>query len=311
MGIENLNRFHWIIIGALAGIAMAYAWANTGDNVEGITRAEPVYFERDVVQTDPVSKLPLITGIVIHPPEPSPADGCDVNLVTYKRLAKDKTGRIGWLNRWIIARIPYVPAIRGRVSLDPKTLTIQTYLAELAKTNDVVKFREGWWYVPKYAMMVGAAGGVLLIGGLWPTLLSVMSGAGLGPRRKTKEEREREKKDKALWRYKSRSEPHAPVGHQKPRVTAADQERLAKVAEAYEQSLKPTGMHVTPAGADTSAPQAEVRKLQSQTLEEAPKLPGQDDDTELKYKEYYPVVVHHHKHKDDKDHPKPGDEKKH
>jgi len=110
MGLEHLKRWHWVVIGALVGVALGYAWASLETNVEGLRTAEARDFERDVVLKHNASGKPLISGIVIHPPEEA-FDGM-VNIVTYKRLAQDRQGRLGWMNIRLVTKIPYQPVYR-------------------------------------------------------------------------------------------------------------------------------------------------------------------------------------------------------
>lgn len=300
MGVENLNRFHWILIGAFVGVVLAWSWASTSHNVEGYATSDLISFERDLVQKDAQSGKPLITNIVIHPPEYSPADSGNVNLVTYKRLARDKQGRYGWIDKRVVAKIPYVPAYRGRVQVqNAADLTVEKYLGDLAKSNDFIKFNNGWWLIPKNAMMLGGAAGVVLIGGIWPTLLGLLTGAGLGPAPKPKSA----KKEKPLWQYKST----ATATVAKPAVSARDQAELEAVTSAYERTLGEAATEGGSAEAPaTATAETEVRKLEGGTLEqqEAMKQPGDDDDIEVKGI-YYPVLIHHKKGtgKDTKENP--------
>jgi hypothetical protein len=303
MGIENLNRAHWALLGIFLGATLAYAWVGTSGNVDGITATSQFIFENELTQKE--GDLPLISSIVIHPPQYSPADRCQVNQVTYKRLARDKkTGKMDyWLDRWFVAKLPYRPVrLRPQTSSDPGSYTIEAYLADVAKMPNCgfVQARFGWWMIPKNAVMVGGAVGLVVIGGVWPTLLAVMTGAGLGPKKKPKNE--------SLWNYKSRTPQKQQA--QNPTLTAADRERLEQMTDAYEKELAKAGMNMGPSAptelteSKTRAPQ-ELRKLEQGTLKETAQTTGTgNDDTELKYKEYYPVVVK--KSHEEKDHKNPG-----
>jgi len=152
--------------------------------------------------------------------------------------------------------------------------------------------------------MVGGTVGLVVIGGVWPTLLGVMNGAGLGPKKKPKKD--------SLWNYKSRTAQKQQA--QKPAITAADRERLEQMTSVYEKDLAAAGMNMGPGDtaviteSKTKTPQ-ELRKLEQGALKETATAASGGDDTELKYKEYYPVVVK--KAHDEKDHKRsePGDVK--
>jgi hypothetical protein len=303
MGIEAVKRWHWIFLGALIGLALAYAWSSVGSSVEGYRAADSIRFEQELTLKDQASGQPFIKGIVIHPPEDS-FDG-RVNVVTYKKLAKDKEGRIGWLNKRLIAKIPYKPALPGAVPPSDNP-TIQGYLQQVASQNNTVRFKYGWWLEPTKAMMLGCIGGMVVIGGIWPTLLNVMLGAGFG--RKTDPEEEALKRARPGFDWASllrRSKSSQPAGAHGG-VSSGDQRHVQEVADAYARNLQPTGQGHGAAGA-TAVDEGPVRKLEAGPLEAAKPMPKPGDDDEIEVKgEYYPVLIHHKKHHDEQ---KPGETK--
>ncbi|HEY7086607.1 MAG TPA: hypothetical protein VH518_00880 [Tepidisphaeraceae bacterium] len=292
MGIERFKRWQWVLIGALVGIALAYMWTNLATSIEGLKSSDPVAFERDVTLKDESSGLPFITGIVIHPQEDS-FEG-PVNVVTYKRLARDRSGRIGWLSKRMVAKIPYTPVIPGRVEASGD-LTIQGYLEGLARSDNTVRFHYGWWLEPKKALIIGSLLGMLIIGGVWPSLLNVMVGAGLG--RKADPEEDARRKSGFDWGSLVRmSKKPAAGGAGRPQVSAADQRHVQDVADAYERGLAGSAVATASAGASVAQAEGTVRKLEGGPLEAAKPMakPEDEDDIEVKG-EYYPVLIHHKK----------------
>lgn len=294
MQIENIGRWVWMLVGTLLGVLIGYQWSSVSDNIDGVVRASQVRFEQELTLKDKDGG-PLIKGIVVHPAIFSPTDDSYVNVVTYQRLAQDKEGKKWWIEKCFIAKIPFEP-MNGAVAATPD-LTIDKYLTEIAGQASGLKYNFGWWMMPKYAMMLGAFGGFVLIGGLWPSLINIMVGAGLGGKREPKQ-----KDDKPLWAYKGKD---APV-KAKPTVSAEQQQELADITAAYQQNVGDASPVGAPAAADTAAaPPPEVRKLESTTLAAAEAPRKEEDDLEIKG-EYYPVLIHHQKKKED-DHPKgPG-----
>lgn len=68
MGIEDLKRWHWITIGVLVGLALAYVW--NGVEAPSIRNVSAAEFQRDLTARD--EKLgPWARRVVIHPPEPN------------------------------------------------------------------------------------------------------------------------------------------------------------------------------------------------------------------------------------------------
>lgn len=302
MGIEDFKRWHWIVVGMVVGVALAYAWVSMDIDIEGIRGADQREFERDVVLKDESSGQPLITGIVIRPAEDS-FDG-RVNVVTYKRLAKDRQGRYGWATRRLVAHVPYKPAIPGRVKFD-RDWTIDTYLGELSVQGNPISFQYGWWLQPRNAVILGAVAGALIVGGVWPTLLNLMIGAGFGRKRDPNAPKEsaasRKKLPRLRW-FRRASDPRPQAI--RPAVSAAEKDELSQVAGEYEKTLQSAGVALgagqagSAAASDAaSAAAPAVRKLESGPAEPVAINPQDQDEIEVKAKEFYPVLIHHQKPK--------------
>jgi hypothetical protein len=287
MQLSDLSRIHWIIIGLLGGLLMAYMWTGSTD-IEGIRSAQSqAEFERDLLLHDDKSGLPFIGNIVVHPAEDSPTG--KVNVVTYKKLARDKQGRMGlWLDRRLMAKVPYKPAIAGRVPEDPN-MTITDYLRELNKQEDgKVSFHYGWWYEPPKAMALGSIGGLLVIGGVWPTALGLISGAGLNP----KPRQDKKKVDWGAFLRRSKR-PEASIPMARPAALSAT--NVDDVTQHYEQNLAPSGApKAESADAATETTDPAVRKLDAGPLEKAPQQVVEAEEVEVKG-EFYPVVIRHTK----------------
>jgi hypothetical protein len=293
--IEDIKRWHSIELGALIGVALAYAWNSVGTSVEGYRAVDNMRFEQELTLKDNETGQPLIKSIVIHPAEDA-FDG-KVNIVTYKRLAKDKQGRVGWLDKRVIAKIPY----NGSPS-------IADYLK-----NQSIKFNNGWWLQPRWAMTIGCVGGMVLLGGIWPSLLNVMLGAGLGRKRDPEEEERKKQAAKAGgfdWGSLLRKGKKAEPAHAHASASAGDQRELHDVAAAYERNLGSTGASHS-GNAATAVAEGPVRKLEGGALEEAKPMPKPGDDDEIEVKgEYYPVLIHHKKQHDADAKPQDGAQEK-
>lgn len=288
MGIEHINRLGWVVIGAVVGALVGLAVCMSGDDTERMATTDLSIFERDLVQKDVRSGRPLVGRILIHPPEYSPVDDGQIQLVTYKRLAVTKEGRFGWLDKRVVAGVPFIPARGSGTSSD---LTIEKYLQVATAQYDFIKYSTGWWLVPRNAILLGLVAGVVVIGGIWPTLLGLMSGAGFGRKHNPKY-----KDDRPLWRVKST----ATAPGARPAVSQAEMAQLSAVADAYHQNLAQHATAGSHAAGGTSQVSPEVRKLNAQQLEELKALPDPDADDEIEVKgEYYPVMFHHKKDQND------------
>src|SRR5207248_1549758 len=118
-----------------------------------------------------------------------------------------------------------------------------------------------WWYLPWAIALLWGGGAVVLIGGIWPTALNLMIGAGLG-RKKEKEP------DYDLDRFKGGPEPAAaPSGRVAP--TAADHQQLKALEESLQRNIAASAAHAdqpTQATAGKEQP-ATVRKLDGGPVE--------------------------------------------
>jgi hypothetical protein len=285
MGIENVKTWQWMLIGAVVGMTMAYIWSsNRADLLDVSAGGDQASFERDIQFQDPRSGKPLVSDVIVYPPIPSFQGS--VNLVTYKRLAQDPQGRLWWLDRHMIARIPFKPSDPRLVSGETN-LTIEKFLTTMSAQHAFIHFHYAWWLEPAKSLVAGAIAGVVVIGILWPSLLSLLAIGGLVPQREATE------KKPSLFSVRSTS---TSVGKSSPKVTAADEQQLRDITAAYQQNLP-----VTEAPTVLIAPteSAEVRKLEGGTLEKAAEMKKEEDDVEVKG-EYYPVLIHHKKASDTK-----------
>jgi hypothetical protein len=251
-------------------------------DVEGVATADQAAFEQDLIQTHGEDKTPLIGKIRVHP-----ADESDLRMVSSERLGRTKDGRYGWKQKRVMTRMPYVPALGGRTNKAEYPSVVE-YLAEMKQAYAFIHYDSGWWLIPRNAAIGGGAVGMVIVGGIWPTLLFLMSGAGFGRRYNPKY-----KDDRSLWRVR----PSKTTPVHRPQVTAEQMARVQAVADAYEQNLAPAGGHAHSASAAAATPSQEVRQLDARPLEEAKPLPNPDADDEVEVKgEYYPVMIHHKKH---------------
>ncbi|HEY1628920.1 MAG TPA: hypothetical protein VGF52_03610, partial [Tepidisphaeraceae bacterium] len=231
------------------------------------------------------SGKPLIGDIIIYPPVSS-FEG-PVNFVTYKRLARDRQGRLWWLSKHMIARIPFKPTDPRQASGEAN-FTIEKFLSTLARQHDFIQFHYAWWLEPGKSLAVGAAAGVVVIGILWPMLLSLLTSGGLAPRRAASE------KKSSLFSVRSSS---TIATKSPPKVSAADEQRLHDLTAAYERNLPISDAPSTNSAAPAAA--EPVRKLEGGPLEIAAQVKKEEDEIEVKG-EYYPVLIHHKKPSDRK-----------
>jgi hypothetical protein len=281
MGIEELKRWHWIVIGLLLGLGLAYARSGMEPQVG---RNNVVDFLSAIRAPLDAKTGPIVRSIVIHP---ATVDyrGQRLNVVTYKRLCRSRDGkRTDWQSEQLLAESPFRGF--GRGGEEPAT-SIRDYLDAIKKENPSISYRYAWWDLApaQYAMWTG--GSVLVIGILWPNVLFALMGAGYGPKRDPNAKKE------SLFSYKSRPEPQLAAA--KPRASAADEQKLRDMTDRLERNLAAVATHHGDHAAAAAPDPAGVRKLDGGPLEMAPaQAKADDDDIEIKG-EYYPVLIHHKK----------------
>ena len=292
MEIENLKRWHWVAAAVVVGLALSYVWASVEPDRGRRGSAEDLF--RNARLKDPKSGRPIVGSVVVHPPQEG-AHGM-VNIVTYTKLmhdAKRKTNVSA--DYWFVADIPFVPPGQRPTGVAPN-FTIADQLAELKKQQPQLAVSKGWWTTKPATYAIWTLGSVVVIGGLWPTLLNVIIGAGYGPPRKAKVDPEAD----YLARFKGDGKPEA-ARAAKPAVSAAEHERLRAMTDQLETKLGGfgnVGPQAHPAGEAKS--DAAVRKLDGGPLELTPVAQNANDDDEIEIKgEYYPVLIHHKKQHDE------------
>jgi hypothetical protein len=335
MDLQDLKRWHWMLIGLLAGGLWAWSQLSFGPQVEGKTFDG---FEHDLLAT---KESPSIRGwdegnvciidICVHPPVTDETPDAKTVPATRRTV----TPKIQWVtgvvyhdrairdpnNWWLVkghaisstpfvfkAPAPYQPmdpwddfvatklpfsskpfyrlpsTVKGYVKPATKSYpSITDYFDELNRKfgPGTVKYRYNWWESRWAVMTIYPLGGLLLIGGVWPTVLGLMVGAGFGSKRKQEEY--------GLSRYKGTSAPAAPKG---PLVTDKDREQLAAMSAELEKNLQATATSAAPQAIAENAPA--VAKLEAGTLEVTKKpqeaMPAKSFGADRG--DYYPTEIH-------------------
>ena len=276
MHVQDLKRWHWILIAVAVGVALSYAWTSVEPSVPRHIGQET--FERQLV-APPIEGHPWLANLVVHPP----VEG--VMVVTGEQLSLRTNEKVADYRPFAFNAItPYQPVPpasrrnRPPPAVDPNE-TVLTYLAKTAAKHDHVRYRFAWERRSGVVYAIWTGGAVLLIGGIWPTLLSLLVGAGYGLSAE-------EDDDYDLDRFGKGSEasaaPAIDVG-----LSAA---HLAEVEAELQRNLE--GFGSGSGGAVPNAPPPDVRKLEGGPVESAPL--AHEDSNEYKG-EFYPVAKPHGK----------------
>jgi hypothetical protein len=274
MGIEDLKRWHWIVIGVVLGTVLAGArlMVQPDEMDSADTRISAETFAYGLGQsTGGSANLPLFRNITVYPTQ----NGLDY--VTGEQLMP-----IPGTRKYQYKSVSFHGARPFRAG-GSSTPSVRDFIERTQKARSGVSYTYAWWADPKFVWVTWIGGAVLVVGVIWPTLLNFMIGAGWGRHRKEKETFD-------LSRFKGESSKPA----EKKSVTQNDIDQLRALEAQLEEKLKPSG----PGGAAPAAQEREeaVRQLTGGPVETATATKEEED---RDYKgEFYPVARPHGK-KDD------------
>ena len=169
MNIQAFKRWQWAVIGLVAGAVLAGAkmLAVSDQMYGGPGFLDQAHFESGLNQVN-FEGGPVITDIVIRP-------RANVDLVTFRHY--DPVIRHSATYSYA-ARRPYVRL--GALAPPNPNYRVADYLGEAAKRNPKITFTNAWWEKPAAMTSIYALVGAVVVGGVWPYLLGLLLGAGLG-----------------------------------------------------------------------------------------------------------------------------------
>ncbi|HEX8523931.1 MAG TPA: hypothetical protein VF669_16880 [Tepidisphaeraceae bacterium] len=275
MQVQDLKRWHWLVVSIVIGLALSYVWSNVewGEQLPTIGWPD---FERGLLTKYPAQGH--LQNITVLPP----LEG--KNKVVCEQLRRTNDPRkMRYRPVAFMADAPFKSEQTGQTFPN-----VTDYLKNVKTQNADLTFKYAWyretWAV--YALWTGMS--LFLIGGVWPSIVSLMTGGGLGLQRAAKEpEYDLERFGKGEKREETKPL-HAGV-------TSQDMDEVRRLDEELERRLASgatAGGDNQPVTAGVS--QGEIRQLDSGPLQLAEM---QKTDEEKQYGgEFYPVVKpHHHK----------------
>ncbi|HMO25811.1 MAG TPA: hypothetical protein PKB10_06035 [Tepidisphaeraceae bacterium] len=289
MRIEDLKRWHWALIGAFVGLVLGYVFSNLEPTDPGrsLSMVDFQRAARQVSRNPATEGMPTLRKIVVYPPEQG-AYGKPVHRVHFEQLHFAAGDPTKWEYRasHLKAEVPFV-----RDNDNPNN-TVIDFLEAAKKDNDKLSYRLAWERqgAAMYGMFVG--GGVLLIGGVWPTVINLLVGAGLGKRGEKKPDYDLNKFGKL-----SADEEAAMLGATTSgkAVTQADQDKLKSMVDDLERAIGPGGATDRESTATDTSHDQPIRKLDGKPLESAAVPSGASDESKDYKGEYYPVARPTHK----------------
>jgi hypothetical protein len=265
-------------------LAFMNSQAEPGAGLRSMAGSE---FEREITLKEVPGEQPNLKNVVVHPAQVGAYDK-PVHVVTLERAVYDRQDK-GWRYQpyAMQAEVPYVSYAGrgGGASAAGSDRTIVSALEEIKSKNATVTFRYAWWEEPTWRYALWSGGALAVIGGVWPTVVSLLIGAGLAPKPKEKEyDLERFGKSEA-----SGTAAGTPSVERKE-MSDEDRSRLATQLDTLEKNIGSAAVMTDVPGVGKGQPggAAPIRQLNGGPVEVMAAEKG-DEDKEYKG-EFYPVA---------------------
>src|SRR5688572_7589461 len=192
MGVADFPRWVWVIAGLLLGLAHGAMrdWAGAVDPLEdyAVLLTDQREFEHALVAEEHGHRL--FKDVVVYPhwtPGPRSGGKTLVHLVAGaywdgRTETKDGATVARWDPACYVAPVPYEPVVNQVGTGGTTTGTVEStnartvldYLGDLRSTRGV-QFRYAWWWWMRRPLFTSTLVGVVLIGGVAPTVLSLLA----------------------------------------------------------------------------------------------------------------------------------------
>ncbi len=267
MHVQDLKRWHWAVISIIVGLALSYVWSSVewDENLPTIGQRD---FEAGLAIKFP--QAGHLDNVTVMPPQEG----------KYKIVAEQvrNTKTPGVIDLRPVAFMADTPYVSGKWRGESDShANVLEYLKAAKQANPDVTYKYAWYRETWAIFVLWTGASVLLIGGVWPSIVSLMVGAGLGFHKEDKGP------DYDLSRFKS-EEDAKKAGAAQP--SAADMKHLQDLESELEKKLAAQRAGL-PIPEDETEEQAAIRKLEAGPLEKmVDEKPPEDHD----YKgEFYPV----------------------
>ena len=265
MELQDLKIWHWCLLGLVAGGLLAATRIFYGQDVDRDNQESMQgLFDRVVVGTEKSPRYVddfdngyvYLSDLRVYPPTPDTSPeasrsngkpenvqwvigkiyrtklwrgkkGNSDHLFRYKAQMPFKPQSINWVTGSLDAKKPVVGYVQSKDTTYP---SITTYFDEVNKKygSGTVRYRYAWWESQMFVMVAYPLAGLFLVGGIWPMVLAMMTGAGLVKKKEKPQELD-------MSRYTGKSK----LAEKKSTaISDADQEKLQTVTDQLEAELK-------------------------------------------------------------------------
>jgi hypothetical protein len=310
MGIENVKRWHWCVIGVIVGALVAAVRLYAGvDESRFDQYVSPFIFEQQLLaRHDPITRryVAEVRRIVVHPPDGINVPGeraVETEFVTYEALIHtppprgQKAASTQPVGKWVPHKLVMQQPSAGKMVFnDVATMPPRVYLDKLLAAIPTLDkqrypyptsftYRYAWIETPRIAFAVFCSAGFIVIGVVWPTVIQLLAANGFG--------RGDEADEYDLSRFgKGRK---AAAARKKAGMSRADIDELERLDAELEAKLRAgaTARAAGPADVDVQ-PEPAIKSLTGGPLET--KAPVEVERPRKGYGadqgDYYPTEVH-------------------
>ena len=182
MELASLKRWQWACLGVALGLIVSLwrGWVGPEGALVDRPTLEAVDFERLLLQKGAAGQ-PMVKSIRVH----SHIDGT-YWLTAEQLIRRGPDGPEKYVSVKIPAKTPFVP----QTNKPPKVeagYTVVDWLRSMKQKHPEIAFSTRWWAHEPVRSPMFAIVGMVLLAGLCPPLIGVLTGAGLGRQREEKE----------------------------------------------------------------------------------------------------------------------------
>jgi prepilin-type N-terminal cleavage/methylation domain-containing protein len=265
MNVHHLHRWHWMLVGLILGFSCGAGrmLSDMEDRIGGPGFITQARFENDL-RVPPIAGRPYVKGITIRPA----TTGIDVDIVSFQEMHPETAG---YREFHFVAPRPYRP--RNTSAPGGQKDSVRDFLKDAAAINPSISFEDAWWRAPRATLGLYTLAGLLLIGGIWPALLRLIS---------------KDKRAPSGPAYDLDRFHHDPAGKPSNKTTSEDEERLAALEREMVKGMRDSS-YEAPAATTTSTPSVKPVLFMAQDADGVPAVTDRPNDQKDYVGQFYPV----------------------
>jgi hypothetical protein len=181
MDLLSLKHWHWVLIGLLVGLALGGAqtfWGPAYRDSTARTLSQDLFEAALLGRSEEYSKLAL-SDLLVHPPDNQGHQWVTGRFVEDRFVVHPPTHYLHMEGTFKYpAALPYQPKRSlSNISGGP---SVREFLDTVARQRSGFDYRYAWYEQKNAVLASWTAGCVIIIGGIWPLALSLLTGERIG-----------------------------------------------------------------------------------------------------------------------------------